>query len=136
VTASRVAVGRPVVLDVRLSSLNEGIVVTGTVRADWEGECRRCLTAVRGTLEVPVQEVFETRPVEGETSLLDVDRIDLEPLARESVLLELPQAPLCRDDCGGLCPVCGERRDEVDCGHDEPATDPRWSALRDLDLGS
>jgi len=135
-TGGRVPPGEPVVLDLRLESVNLGIVATGVVLATWEGECRRCLREIRSRLEVPVQEVFEVDPVEGETSKLDVDRIDLEPLARESVLLELPLAPLCREDCAGLCPVCGADRADAGadggCGHDEVAVDPRWAALGDL----
>jgi uncharacterized protein len=135
-TGGGVPAGEPVTLDLRLQSVNAGIVATGTVSARWEGECRRCLRPVTGRLEVAVQEVFEAEPIEGETSKLDVDRIDLEPLARESILLELPLAPLCRDDCAGLCPVCGADRAETaltgGCGHEEPAVDLRWAALDEI----
>jgi uncharacterized protein len=135
-TGGHVPDGAAVTLDLRLESVNAGIVATGTVSAPWEGECRRCLRPIRARLEAKVQEVFEAHPVEGETSKLDVDRIDLEPLARDTVLLELPLAPLCREDCAGLCPVCGADRAEAaatgGCGHDEPAADPRWAALGDL----
>jgi uncharacterized protein len=79
-----------------------------------------------------VLEVFEEKPVDGETRLLEVDRIDLEPLARETVLLELPLAPLCREDCAGLCAECGADRNTVDCGHALVTTDARWSALDQL----
>ena len=102
------------------------------MRAPWEGDCRRCLQPVVGVLESDVFEVFEDEPVEGETSKLDIDRIDLEPLARETVLLGLPMAPLCRDDCAGLCPECGADRNAGDCGHTVEVVDPRWSALDDL----
>ncbi len=53
-------------------------------------------------------------------------------LARELLALELPMAPLCRDDCAGLCPACGADRNTVDCGHDTTPTDPRWGALTEL----
>ena len=132
VTGSQVPHGAPTELDVRLESLNEGIVVKGVVRVPWEGECRRCLRQVRDILEASVFEVFEAEPVEGETSKLDIDRVDLEPLARETILLELPMAPLCQDDCAGLCPECGTDRNVEDCGHTVAAGDPRWAALDDL----
>jgi len=132
VLASRVVEGAPVELDVRLESVNEGIVVKGTISAPWAGECRRCLRAVEGRLAVEVMEVFEDEPVEGETSKLEIDRIDLEPLAREAVLLELPMAPLCQDDCAGLCPDCGADRNADDCGHTTEPTDDRWAALSEL----
>jgi uncharacterized protein len=135
-TGGRVPEGEPVSIDLRLESVNAGIVATGTVSAAWEGECRRCLRPIHSRLVAPVQEIFEVDPVDGETSKLDIDRIDLEPLARDAVLLELPLAPLCRDDCAGLCPVCGAERSEQaatgGCGHDEAALDLRWAALSEL----
>jgi uncharacterized protein len=132
VTGSRVVEGAPVALDLRLESVNEGVVVKGAVRVPWEGECRRCLGPVRRVLDTSVFEVFEDEPVEGETSKLDIDRIDLEPLVRETILLELPMAPLCRDDCAGLCPECGADRNETDCGHGDEVRDVRWAALDEL----
>jgi uncharacterized protein len=132
VLGSSVPPGRDIELDLRLESVNEGIVAKGVVRAPWQGECRRCLRAIEGVAEASVLEVFEDEPVEGETSKLDTDRIDLEPLARESILLELPLAPLCQDDCAGLCPDCGADRNAGDCGHTLEATDDRWAALGQL----
>ena len=132
VLGSVVPEGAAVSLDVRLEAVNDGVVVKGTVAAPWLGECRRCLRPVEGRLSVEVLEVFEEEPVEGETSKLDVDRIDLEPLAREAVLLELPLAPLCADDCPGLCPMCGAELDGADCGHTIAPRDERWAALDQL----
>jgi uncharacterized protein len=135
VSGSRVPEGKPVVLDLELQSVNEGIVAHGTIAAPWVGECRRCLRPVEGDIVAEVTEIFEGQPVEGETRALEVDRIDLEPLARETVLLELPLAPLCREDCAGLCPECGADRNAVDCGHATSPPDERWAALGELDLG-
>lgn len=132
VLGSKVPEGAPVTLDVRVESVNEGVVVKGTITAPWAGECRRCLRPIASALSTDVLEVFEEEPVEGETSKLEIDRIDLEPLAREAVLLELPMAPLCRDDCAGLCPDCGTDRNASDCGHAVEATDDRWAALGEL----
>ena len=66
---------------------------------------------------------------DGEETYPLVDHeVDLEPLVRDAVLLELPLAPLCRADCQGLCPFCGVNRNDEACGCEAPA-DPRWSAL-------
>ena len=65
-------------------------------RSPRRGECRRCLDPVVGALEIPLSEVFEARPIEGETYPLDGDEVDLEPVVRDAVLLHLPLAPLCR----------------------------------------
>ena len=72
--------------------------------------CSRCLQPVEGTIDVHVDELFETAPLAGETYQLDDDALDLLPLVRDVLLLELPTAPLCRDDCAGICPECGADR--------------------------
>lgn len=124
----------PVELDLTLERVSEGIVVRGTVRAEWRGECSRCLQPVHGEREVHVDELFEPHPLEGDTYLLDGDEIDLEPVVRDALLLELPTVPLCRPDCAGLCPQCGIDRNEHTCDCTVDDTDPRWAALRALDL--
>ena len=93
----------PVRVEGTLERIGEGMVVRGTVHAPWRAGCSRCLQPVEGTIDVHVDELFETAPLEGETYLLDDDVIDLEPLVRDVLLLELPPAPLCRDDCAGIC---------------------------------
>ena len=132
VVGTKVPDGAATELDIRIDAVNEGVVVKGTVRAPWVSECRRCLKPVEAVLESDVLEVFEDEPVEGETSKLDHDRIDLEPLAREAVLLGLPLAPLCKEDCAGLCAECGADRNVVDCGHGGEVVDERWAALGEL----
>jgi uncharacterized protein len=116
-------------LDVTLEAVEGGIVVAGTVRAPWSGECRRCLGPVTGSVEVLVEEVFVREPEEGEAYPIEGDHIDLEPLARESIVLALPLAPLCRPDCRGLCPTCGADLNAGDCSCETEPIDVRWSAL-------
>jgi uncharacterized protein len=132
VVGSQVPEGARTEIDVRLESVNEGIVLKGVVQAPWTGECRRCLRPIESTLRADVYEVFEDEPVEGETRQLEVDHIDLEPMAREAVLLELPLAPLCDEECAGLCPECGADRNAGDCGHAITTRDERWAALDEL----
>jgi uncharacterized protein len=134
VIGSEVPEGAPVHLDVELQSVNEAVVVRGTTTVPWVGECRRCLCPVRASLRAPILEIYEAQPTEGETQPLQGDLIDLEPVAREAVLLSLPLAPLCRDDCPGLCPRCGIDRNEATCDCRIELSDPRWSALDDLHL--
>ena len=78
--------------------------------------------------------IFETAPLAGETYQLDEDALDLLPLVRDVLLLELPTAPLCREDCAGICPQCGAdwNTTACECRTNEP--DPRWAALRSLEL--
>jgi uncharacterized protein len=132
ISSSRVPEGEPLVLDVELQAVNDGIIVVGTVKAPWTGECRRCLQPARGEVAAEVQEVFERDPVEGETRKLAGVEIDLAELARDSVLLELPLAPLCRDDCAGLCPQCGADRNQGGCECVVDTKDLRWAALEQV----
>ena len=81
-----------------------------------------------------VDELFEPHPLEGETYQLDDDVIDLEPLVRDALLLELPLAPLCAPDCAGLCPTCGVNHNLTRCECVTTEIDPRWAALRSLEL--
>jgi uncharacterized protein len=133
VSASRVPDGQPIHLELELQAVNDAIVVVGTVRAPWEGECRRCLQRTGGELLGEVQEIYERDPVEGETRQL-TDVLDLTELVRDAVLLELPLAPLCDDDCAGLCATCGVNRNETTCDCRTETRDPRWAALDDLRL--
>jgi len=124
----------PVEVDVTLERVSEGIVVRGTVTTTWQAACSRCLAPVNGHVRVHVDELYERHPLAGETYLLDDDVVDLEPLIRDALLLELPATPLCRRDCAGLCPQCGIDRNVASCDCGTVELDPRWAALRSLDL--
>lgn len=122
--------GSPIDVALDLESLTDGLVATGTVHARWEGACRRCLDPAGGEVSVAVRELF--RPAAGpdeEAFPIVDDQVDLRPMVNEVLTCDLPMAPVCRDDCAGLCPVCGARRDAGDCGHEDRPVDPRWAAL-------
>jgi uncharacterized protein len=139
VTSSSVPAPADVVVDADLEVVNGGVVVTGTVAAPWIGECRRCLGPVTGQLVAHVREVYErgTRlhrddleaADEAETYPLTGDTLDLEPMARDALLLELPLAPLCRPDCAGLCPTCGADLSDGPCDCADEPLNPTWAAL-------
>jgi uncharacterized protein len=132
VAASRLPDDAEVTVDVAIEVAVGGMSVAGTVRGPWEGECRRCLQAVRGELTAEVLELYRPEG-QGEdaedTYILGIDHLDLRPLARDAILLELPLAPLCRPDCAGLCPICGADRNDTPCDCGNEAVDPRWAAL-------
>ena len=132
VVGTTVAARADIVVDALLEWVTEGILATGAVSAPWQGECRRCLADVHGDVRVRFQELFEPEAREGESYPLRHDHVDLEPLARETLLLELPLAPLCRETCLGLCPVCGADLNLAPCGCTPDAGDPRWAALDEL----
>jgi uncharacterized protein len=132
--AAEVSAGSPVALDLMLERVPEGIVVRGRISATWSAACSRCIEPVSGEISVHVNELFETSPLEGETYKLEEDVIDLEPMVRDALLLELPLAPLCGPDCAGLCASCGANHNLTQCDCVTTEIDPRWAALRSLEL--
>ena len=116
-------------VDLRVESYAGGLRARGTVRAPWHGVCRRCSTVVAGELVIAVAERFVRDPTpDDDAYAFDGEVVDLAPLVHDAVLLELPIAPLCAEDCAGLCPTCGVDRNEQSCECREER-DPRWSTL-------
>jgi uncharacterized protein len=124
----------PIEVDLDAVSTIDDVVVRGDIRLRWTAACRRCLTAVAGTAVVDVEEVYQHEVVDEEAFLIEGDQLDLAPAVREYVLIELPDGPVCRDDCAGICPVCGTDRNEGPCECDTTVRDERWAALDDLHL--
>jgi uncharacterized protein len=137
----RAVEGSPIVLDLRLEAVVEGVLVTGSAEVGLEGECVRCLGEVRDEVVAPFQDLFvytdQNRrggddPGDDDVRKLEGELLDLEPLLRDAVVLELPFQPLCADDCPGLCADCGARLVD-DPGHTHgDTTDPRWAGLAAL----
>jgi uncharacterized protein len=100
------------------------------------GPCMRCLEEAGQTIEVDAREVDQ--PGGGEelrSPYLDEGELDLGAWARDALALALPTQIVCRGDCRGLCPVCGENLNRAAPGHaHEREPDPRWAALRELKL--
>lgn len=131
--------GAPVDLDLRLESVSEGVLVTGTVSAPTAGECSRCLTAITGDVEIDLTELFaypdsatdETTDADEVGRVVD-DTVDLEQPIVDAVGLALPFAPVCRPDCAGLCADCGIPLATAEPGHQHEKIDPRWAKLAAL----
>jgi len=128
-SAAGVPEGDEVVVEAELAWASDDVVVSATVRAPWSGSCRRCLGEAVGEVVTRVREVYEPTSDGVETYPLSGSRVDLGPLVRDAVLLGLPPAPLCKEGCLGLCPVCGANRNEARCSCDVSPPDPRWAAL-------
>jgi uncharacterized protein len=133
-----VPAGATIVVDVRLESVSEGVYVSGTVSAPLQGECARCLDELTDELTVEIGELFaypdsvtdETTDDDELPRVVD-EHVDIEQTVRDAVVLALPLAPLCADDCAGLCPECGGRRADLGPDHGHETLDPRWAALRE-----
>lgn len=130
----RVPAGAPLRLEVQLEGVSEGVLVTGTATAPLVGECARCLRPFTAEGETRFRELFardsETAGPDG--YLVDGDVLDLEPVLRDSLVLELPLAPLCADDCPGLCPECGAVLAEAGSEHAHERRGGPWAALEGL----
>jgi uncharacterized protein len=118
--------------------------IRGKLAAQVALDCDRCLQPVAIPIAVnfdlgyvPASE-YEVEAVEElgsddlPVAVFDGEAIDIDELVREQVILELPARVLCREDCKGLCPVCGIDKNLKDCECESHPVDPRWAALSDL----
>jgi len=133
-------------VDLVTGSLGE-IRVRGHLAVQMEADCDRCLDPAW----FPIDADFELyyRPVEegyGEETAIDAgeaemgfyegDGIDLNDVLREFVLLSLPMQRVCSETCKGICPVCGQNRNQKNCACQTNAADDRWAALKELRSGN
>jgi len=126
-------------LDLRLESVSEGVLVSGTVRAPTSGECSRCLGPISGEVELELTELFaypdsltESTTEEDEVGHVIDHTVDLEQPIIDALGLALPFAPTCSPDCPGLCPRCGVVLATAEPGHRHDDIDPRWAKLSAL----
>lgn len=125
-------------LDLRMESVSEGVLITGTACGETAGQCSRCLEPVEDTVTVFLTELFaypdsetDKTTSDEEVHRVEGDRIDLEQSLIDAVGLELPMSPLCRENCPGLCPDCGVALAVAEPGHSHEKIDPRWAGLAD-----
>ena len=127
----------PVVIDLVLERVPDGIVARGTFVTRYDAECGNCLRPVSGELAVAVSELYEDHPVEGDTYALDGIHVDLDQLVRDALVLELPIAPTCAADDSSCVALHDEHTVDVESGDEadsERPADPRWAALSQLEL--
>jgi len=122
-------------------------VVDGHVDSCVQVNCDRCLKAI----QFPVSSDFSLEYITGgdyeesqvaeltedlmSVSVFDGESIDLDQIVKEQILLAVPARALCKDDCLGICPECGNDRNAGECDCETKEVDPRWSALKDLMSG-
>ena len=135
--------GAPLTLDLRIESVSEGVLVSGTVSAPTAGECARCLTPITGDVEIDLTELFaypdsatdettESDEIGRVGASGEPDTVDLEQPIIDAIGMALPFAPLCGPDCAGLCPQCGVPLATAEPGHQHEQIDPRWAKLAGL----
>jgi uncharacterized protein len=106
---------------VRLTRTPKGVLVEADFRADMKNECVRCLAEFSQSFQTEFSEMYafnKNAVTDSGLILTDDGNIDLGPLIREYMLLEMPIRPLCRPDCRGLCMECGEDLNVTTCEHE------------------
>jgi uncharacterized protein len=123
----------PVAASLRVESVVEGVLVTGSAEGHATLECARCATTFARAVSVQICDLFtDARSPdvsEEEAYPMDGVVIDLEPLLRDALALALPLNPLCTDGCRGLCVHCGRDLNRGPCLCGEETPDPRWAPL-------
>ena len=140
----------------RTTKMGREVLVQARFQLPLTAPCKRCLKSV--SLSEPVELIRTYVPAgqelparrrepdaesEGSFDLAEADQdtyqgkeLDLAPAVREQILLSLPSAPLCGEQCKGLCTRCGKDLNDGDCGCDRAVLDPRWAALKGIQLES
>jgi uncharacterized protein len=112
----------PVSFAVTLSNVGEAIIAQGEVRGSFQTSCARCLCDFEADFVAEVDGFFVQPedeaglPEEQDRQVIVDDRLDLEPVIVESLVVEFPFAPLCSEACAGICPTCGEDLNKGVCG--------------------
>jgi uncharacterized protein len=118
-----------------ISRGSSGMVFELRYQARLHGPCYRCLADAVLDVPISVREYQATNPGESDelsTPYLERDQLDLSSWARDALVLALPDKILCREDCAGLCPVCGVDLNSNPHAHDDEQLDSRWAALSEL----
>ena len=135
--------GENLAVDLRITSVDEGIFVSGQVSSVAHGECTRCLDPVHFEIDQMFNQLYEyeekaerikknAKPDDEEDEeilFLVGDFINLEIPLRDAIVLALPSNPLCNEECAGLCAGCGGKWATLPADHSHHSTDPRWSSL-------
>jgi uncharacterized protein len=120
---------------VHLTRTPQGVYTEARLQAVVSAECVRCLTQTDCPLRSRIAELYyyppETAP-EGALSVGEDLNLDLAPVVREDMLISMPMRLLCRPDCKGLCPRCGQNWNDGPCGCRDEAIDPRLAVLSQL----
>lgn len=126
----------PAHADLRAESVAEGILVTGSLDADADLNCARCLRSFADHINIDVCELFvapgQEEQADEDSYQVDGTDIDLERMVRDALSLALPLNPLCDEACAGLCPTCGKNLSDGPCDCITDELDPRWAALSTL----
>jgi uncharacterized protein len=129
---------------VKFTKTDYKILVTGTLEAEMQIECQRCLAAFTQDVTISLEEEFQPKIDVRTGAALDEDDVDpalvidernildLSEVVRQSLLLAAGEFLTCRVDCEGLCVQCGANLNEAKCACDQESIDPRWADMDEL----
>ncbi len=131
---------------VRMLRTDRTVLVSATVSATVEDTCSRCLAPAVLNIQSEFEEEFEPanrdlmsdRPAPGAADfdpalLIDArNMLDMSDALAQALSLSVPLAPLCKEDCAGICTVCFANRNRATCRCDQNPIDPRWRSLAEL----
>jgi uncharacterized protein len=137
------AVQGPVSLRLTAWRIEDEVFLNGTVAYSIQYTCARCLGEFLSDCALPLhlvlqlvadEAVAETDDEDDEFVAVSASRTEyiLDQHLRDLIALEVPMKPVCREDCRGLCPICGANKNETTCECQQDRQDPRWDALRKL----
>ena len=123
----------PVKIEGVLTNVDDTIVLDAKGSTAAELLCSRCLSSVAVQVLFTLNEKFSRAGMKNEEiETYSNDQLDISEVVKRSIISELPMKVLCHEDCGGLCPVCGAKRDTAGCKCDLTSFDPRFEGLRAL----
>lgn len=127
---------QPVNMSIVATASDDTVYVTGKGKATAQMLCSRCLDQFEQTIDIDFKEAFSQNEdvvdadEDEETLLIEEDFIDLLPVIEENIVLAFPFIPLCKDDCLGLCAICGRDQNEEQCHCQDDVIDPRLEGLK------
>ena len=141
---SNARVASDVVVNGELTKSAASTALTGRISGTLEIDCDRCLEPQQRPIDIELDLEFvpessfaadanlELQAGDMKIDAVPGESIDTAEIAREQILLDVPQQFFCKEDCQGLCQKCGTILNETDCGCSETEIDPRWAALKNL----
>jgi uncharacterized protein len=111
-----------IIVSCSLELIDKEILLRGKLSGTLTFECSRCVEPYFHPVHSAVSQIYPA----------GIEEIDLEQEISEQLILDMPQKPLCRKDCAGLCPVCGKNHNHDKCSCTTSTDDPRWETLRDI----
>ena len=132
----------PVVGELQVENTGSLLLLRGELRATLKFACVRCLGAFERPITMTIEEEFSTGETEPDVATMDRDEpdasamsdfvLDVSEFVRQQIFVNVPIASICRENCRGICPRCGQNLNEKDCDCAVEPADSPWAKLGDL----